>query len=163
VYVLAEFELPYSTFKADNTCQGVHGSIILDTLRLWVGCRLIEKPWRICGDDTLGVNPDTENKSSPYFDRVPVTPIMDNQLDQVVINQILLPLRSKILQRLTALFKKNVPSNWFTIYLCTFILLNNYELATSRDRNFAIRHNVAVSIGWALNIPLADNQAGLLL
>jgi hypothetical protein len=71
---------------------------------------------------------------------------MDIQLDQVIIKQILNPLKSKILQKLTALFKKNACSNWFTIYICTFILLHNYEITTSHDRDFAIRHNMTVSM-----------------
>ncbi|KUJ09976.1 uncharacterized protein LY89DRAFT_787659 [Mollisia scopiformis] len=78
---------------------------------------------------------------------------MDCQLDQVIIHQILLSLRSTVLRRLTALFKKNVISNWFTIHLCTFILLNNYELATSHDRSFAIRHNLSA---YYSNYPLLE-------
>jgi hypothetical protein len=127
-----------------------HKSLVLDTLRIWVASRLIEKPWRICGEDTLGMTAETEDRSSPYFDRIPVTPMMDYQLDQIVINYILRPLRTKVLKKLTEMIKKNVRKNWFTIYLCIFILLQNYELATLHDRWYAIRNNLVVSVSKSL-------------
>lgn len=125
------------------------GELLQDTLHLWVASRLIEKPWRVAGNETLEHNVDDIlhpfwDKESPYFSHVPVTPVMDNQLDQIIIQAILLPRKKSIQKRLHDLVKSNKPSNWFLIYLCTFLLLNNYEIATSHDRNFASRHSLKV-------------------
>ena len=69
---------------------------------------------------------------------------MDSQLDQIVIKTIMLPLKQSIQKRLRSLIEANDAANWFVIYLCTFILLNNYEIATGHDRRFAIRHSLEV-------------------
>lgn len=81
---------------------------------------------------------------SPYYFKIPVTPVMDTQIDQIVIKAILVPLRHSIQRRLRKLVEENDPINWFTIYLCTFIVLNNYELATVHDREFALRYSLPV-------------------
>ncbi|KAK8008034.1 hypothetical protein PG991_010585 [Apiospora marii] len=129
----------YMQGKGDN--QG----LVRDCVHLWVGSRLIEKPWEVGGDETLEHNildhafcdPD-----SPYYCTIPVTPVMDTQIDQIVIKTILVPLRQSIQRRLRKLVEENDPKNWFTIYLCTFIILNNYELATVHDREFAQRYSL---------------------
>lgn len=119
-------------------------NLIKDTLALWVGCRLIETPWRICGDETLGMKAEDDPESG-YFGRIPVTPLMDSQMDQIVIRMILKPLAKSVLSRLEQQTKKSRHSTWFAMYLCFFILLHNYEVATSHDRNFAILHGIKVS------------------
>ncbi|ORX98193.1 hypothetical protein BCR34DRAFT_496330 [Clohesyomyces aquaticus] len=116
-------------------------NLIKDTLDLWVASRLIEKPWRICGDETLGMKPDDDPESG-YFGRIPVTPIMDLQIDQLVIQMIVKPLGKSILTCLEQQTKRSKHSNWFATYLCFFILLHNYEVATSHDREFAELHRL---------------------
>ncbi|KAL6412675.1 hypothetical protein AUP68_03880 [Ilyonectria robusta] len=135
--------------------------LLQDTLYLWVASRLIEKPWRVVdneGNETLehdlsdNIHPFWDEES-PFFSRVPVTPVMDNQLDQIIIKGILLPRKKTIQKRLHAIVKSNKPSNWFLVYLCTFLLLNNYEIATSHDRNFASRHSLKTRFS---NYPLLE-------
>ncbi|KAK7402616.1 hypothetical protein QQX98_011628 [Neonectria punicea] len=121
--------------------------LLQETLYIWVATRLIEKPWRVSNNEMLehdisdNTHPFWDN-TSPYHFRIPVTPVMDNQLDQVVIKRILTPLSSSVMKRLRTLIEANKPANWFVIYLCTFILLNNYELATVHDRSFALRYSL---------------------
>lgn len=70
---------------------------------------------------------------------------MDSQIDQIVIKTILLPLKQSVRKKLQKLVEANKAANWFVIFLSTFMLLNNYEIATKHDRNFAIRHSLVVS------------------
>lgn len=86
----------------------------------------------------------SDDPESPYSDCIPVPPIMDTQLDQVIIRTLLIPLKKSIQRRLEAMMSKNNRSDWFCTFLCCFVLLHNYELATMHDRHFAIRHNYKV-------------------
>ncbi|KEF59889.1 uncharacterized protein A1O9_04737 [Exophiala aquamarina CBS 119918] len=62
---------------------------------------------------------------------------MDTQLDQIVIQSILLPLRKEVLQRLQVKFEKFQRKDWFEIFATVFILLNTIEIATRHDHEFA--------------------------
>ncbi|RMZ83951.1 hypothetical protein DV737_g1374, partial [Chaetothyriales sp. CBS 132003] len=105
-------------------------------LKLWMAARLIEEPWRICGEETLGMKPVTD-PDAPYYGWIPVTPIMDTQLDQIVIQSILHNLRTEVLQTLQIKVEKSRKKDWFEIFLTIFILLNTIELATAHDHQFA--------------------------
>ncbi|KAK0732259.1 hypothetical protein B0H67DRAFT_478582 [Lasiosphaeris hirsuta] len=121
-------------------------NLLNEVLELWVASRLIEKPWRVqCGQllgHILEDNHPFFDSESPYFGRIPVTPMMDQQLDQVVIKTALLPLKRSVQRSLRSLIEANKPDHWFTIYLCIFVLLSNYEIATQHDRGYAIRYSL---------------------
>lgn len=101
-----------------------------------MAARLIETPWNICGEETLGI-PRVTEADSPWYGTIPVTPIMDTQLDQIVIQSILSPLRKEVLQMLQAKFDKFQPKDWFELFATVFILLNTIEIATAHDHEFA--------------------------
>ena len=92
--------------------------------------RLIEKPWRICGDEKLGMKV-TEDPESKWCGRIPVSPVMDTQLDRVVIQNILQPLRQEVLKMLQE--KISMVRDFATI----FIMLNSVEIATAHNHEFA--------------------------
>ena len=80
-----------------------------------------------------------------FFGRVPITPIMDTQLDQIVIQDTLIPLKQQVLKELqTKIFKKD-RSNWFELFITIFLLLNNIEIATAHDHEFAVLYGRYVS------------------
>lgn len=115
--------------------------LIHDALRLFVAARFIEDQWRICGgDDSLNLQPDLET-GSPYFNRIPVTPVIDYQLDSIVINLILKPLKARILQTLQEKILKTKPDmDWLEIKITTFILLTSLEWSIRHDNRFARRY-----------------------
>ncbi|KAK0716678.1 hypothetical protein B0T21DRAFT_318606 [Apiosordaria backusii] len=131
--------------SAERSKDIVVQKLLHQVLELWVASRLIEKPWRVKGqellDHVLDDNHTFFDPQSPYFGRIPVTPVMDTQLDKVVIRTILLPLKKSIQRSLQRLIEANKAEHWFTIYLCIFVLLSNYEIATQHDRGFAIRYS----------------------
>ena len=117
--------------------------MVQKALELWVTNRMIERTWRLCGDDTLGLEP-VSDKTSSWVDTVPVTPLMDQQLDQIVIQWLLKPMRKSILTNLKRLIEK-AKENWFEIYLTIFVLLHNSEVQLAHARQFAQRYGMSVS------------------
>lgn len=118
--------------------------MVKSALGLWSASRMIEKTWRICGEDKLGLEASTD-PANPWNGIVPVTPIMDMQLDQIVIRGVLMPLRTKLLQELQEKIYSYERGNWFSIFLTTFILLSNTESILAHSRRFARRYGMGVS------------------
>lgn len=113
-------------------------------LSLWSASRMIEKTWRICGEDKLGLEASTD-PANPWNGIIPVTPIMDTQLDQIVIKDFLVPLRASLLQELQEKISGYKRENWFSIFLTIFILLSNTEYILAHSRRFAKRYGMGVS------------------
>lgn len=85
------------------------------------------------------------NSNCPFHDRIPVPPIVDLQIDLIVINELLQPELKKILKGLKTMSETSDPwSNWFEIYLTNFILLHNVELTMAHDAWFVKRNNLKV-------------------
>jgi len=114
-------------------------------LRLWSTTRLTERAWRICGQETLGFEPPLDN-SNPWKGIIPVNPIMDQQLDQIVIQHILTPLGKDVLAELHKKLesRKTAKKHWFEIYLTIFVLLSNAETQLLMERQFALRYGMSV-------------------
>lgn len=110
-------------------------------LDLFAANRIIERDWRICGTETLGLNV-VDDPENPWFEKIPVTPIMDLQLDQTVIQSFLKPLRDPLLQELQAKIYEARKENWFEIFLTVCILLTNAERLLQHSRNNAKRYGV---------------------
>lgn len=121
-----------------------HLPLVEGALKLWVGCRFIEEPWSIMGSETLDQSTDP-NPASPYHTKIPIPPIVDLQIDLIVINEILQPKLKRILNMLKAMLESSDPwNNWFEIYLAYFILLHNVELTMAHDAWFVRRNNLKV-------------------
>src|ERR1700742_4988794 len=71
-------------------------SLVQGALHLLAVSRMIELDWRISGLETLGHAPNLD-PNCPWFGKVPVTPMMDTHLDQIIIQDFLNPLRRQVL------------------------------------------------------------------
>jgi len=100
---------------------------------------MIEQDWVICGTETLGQLP-VSDPESPWYGRVPITPVMDTQLDQIVIQEFLNPLRAELLSGLHNKMYSKQKGNWFEIFLVTFILCLNTEWLLRHSRMNAKRY-----------------------
>ena len=98
----------------------------------------------------MGVVDDPEN---PWFEKIPVTPIMDLQLDQIVIQSFLKPLRDPLLQELQVKIYEARKENWFEIFLTISILLTNAERLLQHSRNNAKRYGVQVRLCYHVFTP----------
>jgi hypothetical protein len=114
-------------------------------LRLWVAVRLTTRSMSIIGDETLGMPPDILDETSPIHGSIPIPPVMGAQLDFILIQQIEGPLRDRVLEALQKVVLSNKRTSWFTIYLCTFVLLHNCALITKHDHGYARKHGMQVS------------------
>ena len=118
-------------------------STVQKALELFAANRIIERDWRVCGEETLGTEVVWEPEN-PWNGKIPITPIMDTQLDQIVIQGFLQPLRKELLRDLQAKIYEGKRENWFEIFLTIFILLTNAEWLLAHSRGNAVRYGVTV-------------------
>jgi hypothetical protein len=97
---------------------------------------MIELRWRICGNETLGITLEKESES-PGFRGTPITPMIDTQLDQIVIQGILQPLRCQLVCRLNEMMKRHKLQDFLEIFLTVFLLLYNCETHSKAMTEFA--------------------------
>ncbi|KAI1374760.1 hypothetical protein F4677DRAFT_155055 [Hypoxylon crocopeplum] len=133
------------TFEAAFRYVEISGScLVLDCLTFWVATRFIEKPWRICSDGLPGFE-SPHDVQCPFSGIIPVTPIMDTQIDDIAIRSLLNPLGMKILEQLHRKIHERKRENWFEIYLATFIVMNNFEFVFSDVIDYTKRHGLKPS------------------
>ncbi|KAI1409961.1 hypothetical protein F5Y13DRAFT_78849 [Hypoxylon sp. FL1857] len=145
------------TFEAAVRYLDASDSILVSNcLTFWVATRFIEKPWRICTDNLPDFEPLYEpipyEEQSPYSGIIPVTPIMDTQIDDIAIRAILNPLEKEILSELNRKILEKKRENWFEIYLATFILLNNFEFVFQDVVDYTSRHGLTPSSTGAFSL-----------
>lgn len=116
----------------------------------WSATRMIERFWLICGADLLGTPPMAHDigpcRRNPHLDAIPVTPMMDTQLDELAIKEVLIPLGAKLLPLLRDRILSKKKENWYEIYLTSFIILHNAERVFGHLEDFGRRYGVTVSI-----------------
>jgi len=137
-----EDDLTWMTIStAMDYAQSHPRSLVDQALDLWAICRMIEIPWEMCGEETLGVA-RVEDESNPHFGRIPIPPNMDTQLDQVVIKAILNPLKEQVIGKLEERITPAKPEAWFETYLTAFILLSHVERLAKHSAFHARLHTM---------------------
>jgi len=112
---------------AETQSTLVHAALQLLSLN-----RMIEWSWHITGPNTLGI-PSVNSFT-------PITPMMDIQLDQIVIQDFLIPLSKRLLSSLQAKMYARNRDDLFDIFLTVYILATNVEFLLRHSRGNAIRH-----------------------
>jgi hypothetical protein len=105
--------------------------------------RMIERDWTICTPEAIGLS-TVDDEESPWHGKVPITPVMDTQLDQIVIRDVLTPLRQRLLSELQAKMETGQKEDWFEVFLVVFILSTNTEWLLRHSRNNAKRYGAKV-------------------
>ncbi|KAK0126871.1 hypothetical protein ONS95_008450 [Cadophora gregata] len=111
-------------------------------LRLWVVARMTCRSETIVGSEHLDMPPDLMGPTSPLCGQTPIPPVMGRQIEVILIQGIMKPLRTMILEHLQKLILAHKPQNWFCIYLCIFILLHSASLITKTDIEYAKKHGL---------------------
>jgi len=119
--------------------------LMRSVLKLWVAIRMESRSERICGEETLGMLPQTFDPAAKSFNQVLLPPVMSAQLELIMTAMVLQPLKKTVLVQLQELIIKNKTRSWFTIYLCLFVLLHSCALLTSFENMRAKRHGLQVS------------------
>lgn len=129
--------------KASKCHMSEQERVLLNmVIRLWVATRMICRSERIIGSDRLGMGPDLMDRTSSMPGQTPIPPVMGAQIEVILIQGIMKPLRAMILEHLQKLILAHKPQNWFCIYLCTFMLLHNASLITKQDIAYAKKHGL---------------------
>lgn len=118
-------------------------------LQLWTAARFIEGDWCF-----------VNAQSSPSFTcssqnaELKSAGDLDCQFTSIVINDILAPLRDKVLRQLNEMIYTDKRKNWFKVFLAMYILLHSFSLLMRQQRRFAQRRNSQVSVKRTLCAPL---------
>lgn len=100
-------------------------NLMANFFRLWFAIRRTATVEHIIGDDKLDMSPELADQSYPLFEKVPLTPVMIQQLDMILTLKTLIPLRKKVLEDFQKLVLSNKPRSWLTMYLITFMFLHS--------------------------------------
>jgi hypothetical protein len=85
------------------------------------------------------------DRSFPLFGKVPLPPVMIQQLDMILTLGILQPLREKFLKDFQKLVLSNKPNTWLTVYLITFMSLHSCAAVSDENYKNARKHGLKVS------------------
>jgi hypothetical protein len=116
-----------------------------NAVRLWFAIRRTQTNEHIVSDDKLDMEPETADKSYPLYQKVPLPPVMIQQLDMILTIGVLEPLRKKVLEDLQKLILSNKTSTWLTVYLITFMSLHDCAALTAENYAAARKHGLRVS------------------
>ncbi|KAK4145293.1 uncharacterized protein C8A04DRAFT_27053 [Dichotomopilus funicola] len=116
-------------------------TLVSNALTFWVATRFIEHPWRVCEGELPPFEPPYET-GCPYNGIVPVTPIMDTQIDDIALRALVIPLGQLVLRELDQKIRQRKRENWPDIFLTTFIILNNFGFIFSDVMAYTSRHGL---------------------
>jgi hypothetical protein len=91
------------------------------------------------------MEPEKKDESYPLFGKIPLPPVMIQQLDMILTLGILEPLRKQVLEDFQRLALTSNPRNWMTIYLITFMSLHSCARITAENYHNARKHGLLVS------------------
>ncbi len=114
--------------------------------RFWFAVRRAATTEHLVGDETLNMTPEESDKSFPLFGKIPLPPVMIQQLDMILTLGILVPLQKQVLEDLQKIMMNNKPKSWLTIYVTVFICLHGCALTTAENYRNARKHGLKVII-----------------
>ena len=91
------------------------------------------------------MEPESKDRSYPLFGKVPLPPVMIQQLDMILTLGFLKPLRKKFLEDFQRLTMSNNPRSWMAIYLITFIACHSCAAVTAEHYKNARKHGLKAS------------------
>ncbi|KAF1978802.1 hypothetical protein BU23DRAFT_448336 [Bimuria novae-zelandiae CBS 107.79] len=123
----------FAAFNPDST--------VSKALDLCAASRIIERDWRVCGGPpNLGIPLVSDDPNNPFYDFMPITPMMDAQLDQIVIQSFLVPVREALLKSLQEkMTSSSSISSFFEIFLTIAVLLSHGEWLLGHSQRNALR------------------------
>jgi hypothetical protein len=84
------------------------------------------------------------DETSPFYGKIPVPPVMESQIELILTQDIQIPIRKIVLDKVQNLITRNRLNTWFTIYLCNFILLHNCSMIIKSDASYAKENGLPV-------------------
>jgi hypothetical protein len=96
------------------------------------------------GEDTIDMVPETKDSSYPLFGKIPLPPVMIQQLDMILTLGLLQPLRKKVLEDFHKIVVANKPKSWMAVYLITFMFLHSCAALSAENYHNARKHGLRV-------------------
>ncbi|KAK4151390.1 hypothetical protein C8A00DRAFT_17199 [Chaetomidium leptoderma] len=135
------------TFKeAERYCtasKATQSNLVAAAIMLWSTTKMVWKRWLVCGTDTLGMRTMEHDMPiylrNPFMDSALVTPVMQVQLETMLVRDVLVPLKDKLLRLLKEKILAKKKEDWYEIYLVSFIILHNTEWEVGRIAYFTRR------------------------
>ncbi|KAK3178399.1 hypothetical protein OEA41_000534 [Lepraria neglecta] len=109
--------------RGESNCK--NRIMMRSAMKIAIITRLISKSFNITGSESLGIS-QVMDTTSPYYQRVPIPPILDFQIDWLCMRK-MNELRRTLVSQLKDLIMKRERSNWYTIFLTIIVLLSNLE------------------------------------
>jgi hypothetical protein len=119
-------------------------SMLREVFQLWVAIRMESQSERICGKETLGMEPQFFDAECNTYGTNSITPMMSAQIELITTTRNLQPLKQSVLRRLQRLISANQFRNWFPVYLCLFILLHSCSILTLDENRAARKYGLQV-------------------
>lgn len=126
--------------------------------RLWFYTRFTTGSSYISGGDKLGCKPITD-PDYPLGNRISVPRMITAQCDSIMVTKFLKPLSHDLILELEKIFRTGNPDNWFTLYICTFMLLGEVSFS-SQDRRRHGTDNWITETPYSLYEFVSDLQFG---
>ena len=116
---------------------------IRNALQLSILSRLASKSFNIYGQETLGIRREMDPEC-PYYGRIPIPPLLDAQLDQMLMEK-METLKRSVLSELRRMIAGQGRKHWFKIYLIMSVLLFNLESVYQNQCRQMQRYQESVS------------------
>lgn len=107
--------------------------------------RIQTRSERICGSETIGIEPQMRDTSRHDYGQVPVPPVLSAQITIIAEAMFFRPLQKQIRKKLDRLIGAKKPGAWFTVYLVCMLLLHNCALITGYYHRKAKNLRLSVS------------------
>ncbi|RSM08092.1 hypothetical protein CDV31_008305 [Fusarium ambrosium] len=123
--------------------------IMINLFTLWCAIRHTTGSFYIEGEETLGMLPETEDKSYPLLGKVSVPRMIVAQFDTLNYVWVLERYKNKLLRDIDWLLLRNKGRWWFAVYLIVFILLREASWV-SLDRYRHARQNFPATLRYSI-------------
>ena len=135
--VLTKVIFKYTTVSAQkNYAANPEDRFLVELLHFWTAARLIEGGFSFDDSETLGLGKGATLARAP---------LLDEQLAVLLVDDVLTPIRQRVISRLDHIITHKRKERWLDLVLATFVLLHHYSLAMIHQWNFARRRKAANS------------------
>ncbi|KFA69180.1 hypothetical protein S40285_00095 [Stachybotrys chlorohalonatus IBT 40285] len=135
--------------KIDPEPLAKEKQLIQDFFTLWFAMRHTTGSSWICGEETLGMEPHTREKSYPLYGKISLPRMILAQFDSITHTRLLDVYGKKVLKELEDLIQKNSKRHVFIIYLVCFIMLREATWI-SQDRCRHAKENYGNKVQYSL-------------
>lgn len=112
-------------------------------MKIWILTRLAYEGYGILAGSQHFQVQLVNNPKSPYNGTVPISPILDHQLDYLGIEE-MSKLKTNVLRCLKAKLTKRKQIQWYEEFLTFFVLLHNLEYVYGKQYQYMKRHESTV-------------------